>query len=642
MATVAGGDKKTRRGMKPLAMLRSSFIIYHLTRFSTFLYQKILSSVFGTILTSYDTLSEAFGSSLLVTKIKSLSSNRSGASVKKAKQTVAKSYENSFLLSKLRRLSRSLLLTHVNTVGLFLFSFGFYIVIIQLLKQYTFNVTNLNPLSLVAGIVIMCLAVFMFFSKKNLAGAIYESRILRFLLFDFLGLRVINIAEASGAESRRGFNIPFILGMVFGVLSIFIEPIYVVSALGLTFTAALVMASPEAGILIIFLTLPFLSTLSLAVILLLIFLSYILKLICGRRIIKFTLVDFTVLIFLLFTFFGGIFTVDSSSMPKMLVFICFMLGYFVVKNTVRSPVLVRKCLYSLTVSSVIVAFYGLYQNFFGTPSTVWQDTAMFSEIKGRVVSTFANPNVLGEYLILIFPIILALMATAKHVNERFALLLAAAANCACLIFTWSRGAWLGFAVSLILFLCLSSKHFFTAGILMLPPLAVVLFFGSGTSIIRRFTSLGDSSTSYRLGIWRGVLLMLADVFYFGIGIGEGAFADIYPFYALSGIETAPHSHNLYLQITVELGLFALIAFLIFIFVFAQCSLSFCKNAVSKSNKTISLGILCGIVAFLIQGMTDYVWYNYRLFLLFWMMAGLGIAHIFTAKSTAEESSQFYY
>ena len=639
---VAGGDKKTRRGAKMLSMLRSSFFIYHLTRFSAFIYRLILSSVFGTVMTSYDRLSEAFSSSLIVTKIRSLSGNRGGTSIKKAKQSVAKSYESSFLLSKLRRLSHSLLLTHVNTLGLFFFSFGFYIVIIQLLKQYTFNIQNLNPLSLVAGVIIMSVAVFMFFSKKNLAGAIYESRILRFLLFDFLGLRVIDIAEASDVESRRGFNIPFILGMIFGVLSIFIEPIYIVCALGLLLMAAVVMSSPEAGVLLIFLALPFLSTMTLVAVLLLIFLSYILKLICGRRIIKFTLVDFTVAAFLLFLFFGGVFTVDFSSVPKMLVFVCFMLGYFVVKNTVRSPVLVRKCLYSLAVSSVLVSLYGLYQNFFGTPSTVWQDTAMFSEIKGRVVSTFANPNVLGEYLILIFPIILALMITAKHINERFALLLAAAASCACLVFTWSRGAWLGFAVSLVLFLCLSSKHFFTAGILMIPLFTAALFFGSGTSIVRRFTSIGDSSTSYRLGIWRGVLLMLADVFYFGIGIGEGAFADIYPFYALSGIEAAPHSHNLYLQITVEVGLFALIAFLIFVFTFAQCFLSFCKNAVSKANKTICLGIFCGIVAFLIQGLTDYVWYNYRLFLLFWMIAGLRNAHIFTAKSTAEESEQFYY
>ena len=120
-----------------------------------------------------------------------------------------------------------------------------------------------------------------------------------------------------------------------------------------------------------------------------------------------------------------------------------------------------------------------------------------------------------------------MMMAARHPNERFALLLAAASVCACLVFTWSRGAWLGFAVSLVLFLCLSSKNFFTAGILAIPFLIAALFFGMDTSVVRRFTTLGDSSTSYRLGIWQGVLFMLADIFYFGIGIGAGAFRRIY-------------------------------------------------------------------------------------------------------------------
>ena len=182
---------------------------------------------------------------------------------------------------------------------------------------------------------------------------------------------------------RRGFNIPFILGMVFGVLSIFIEPIYLVAGLGLALLAALILSSPEAGILLVFLVLPFLGTMALVGGLALIALSYVLKLLCGRRVIKFALVDFAAMAFLVFLFSGGIFSVDSSSVSKMLVFVCFMLGYFVVKNTVRSPALVRKCLYSLSVSSVLVSFYGLYQNFFETPSTVWQDTAVFSEIRGR-------------------------------------------------------------------------------------------------------------------------------------------------------------------------------------------------------------------------------------------------------------------
>jgi O-antigen ligase len=113
-------------------------------------------------------------------------------------------------------------------------------------------------------------------------------------------------------------------------------------------------------------------------------------------------------------------------------------------------------------------------------------------------------------------------------------------------------------------------------------------------------------------------------------------------YALSGIETAPHAHNLYLQIAVEMGVLALVMFLAFVFLFAQFSFSFCKTAMSRSNKLLCLGIFCGILALLVQGMTDYVWYNYRVFLLFWMVVGLGVAHVYAAKNTEEEMDNIYF
>ena len=157
---MASSNKK-RNKPKLAAMFRSSFFIYYLAKFSEFIYNAVSVSVFGHLMTSYDKLSKAFASSLIVTKVKALQGNRGGAAVKKAKHTVAKSYENSYLLTRLRRLSKALLLTHVNTLGLFLFSFGFYIITIQLLKRYTFHVEDLNPYSLVAGIAIMGLSILM-------------------------------------------------------------------------------------------------------------------------------------------------------------------------------------------------------------------------------------------------------------------------------------------------------------------------------------------------------------------------------------------------------------------------------------------------------------------------------------------------
>ena len=621
---------------------KNSLIIHSLTRFSSWIYALCLSGIFGTLMTSYDRVTQSLASSSMVKTIRAFFNNRGMRLIQKAKQSVARSYERSILLTKLRGISYQLLITNISTLGLFLFSFGFYIVTIQLLRQFAFHTNNVETSSALIGLIIMVVAIFMFFSKKNIAEAIYESVVLRTLLFDYLSLRIISVAKAAKTESRRGFNVAFVFGMLFGVISIFVDATTIVLVLAVIMLAGIVLSMPEAGVLLTFLCLPFVTTKHLILMLGLILVSYVLKLLCGRRVLRLSLIDYAVAVFLFFTIFSGIITVDTSSFPKMMVFVIFMLGYFVVKNTISSPSLVRRCLYSLVTSSVLVSAYGLYQNFFGELSTVWQDVTIFSEISGRVVSSFENPNVLGEYLILVFPVTLALMISAKSVNHRFAFFCAAVLNVACLIFTWSRGAWLGFIIATVLFFLLSGKHFFTAGILLTPLAAFGLSFMGNTSVFRRFTTFGDSSTSYRLSIWRGTLDMLKDIWWYGIGIGEGAFRKVYPAYALPGIEAAPHSHNLYLQIITEGGIFALLSFVLFILIFMQCSFSFSRNAVSHANRSICVGLFAGIAAFLIQGLTDYVWYNYRIFLLFWLIAGLSVAHIQAAKQTEEESLPVYY
>ena len=171
--------------------------------------------------------------------------------------------------------------------------------------------------------------------------------------------------------------------------------------------------------------------------------------------LKLSLIDLPVFIFAILTLFGGIFTRSSSSANKMLLMVCFIAAYFVVKNLIRSRALLKKCLSAIAFSGAIVSIYGILENFIGTPSVIWQDMSDFGEIKGRVVSTFANPNVLGEYLILVIPITVALAITAKSVKERFAFACGAAFDVFCLVLTWSRGAWLGFAVSTVVFLLLA-------------------------------------------------------------------------------------------------------------------------------------------------------------------------------------------
>ena len=47
-----------------------------------------------------------------------------------------------------------------------------------------------------------------------------------------------------------------------------------------------------------------------------------------------------------------------------------------------------------------------------------------------------------------------------------------------------------------------------------------------------------------------------------------------------------------------------------------------KSTPTAGRRVIPAAGFCGIFGVLVQGMTDYVWYNYRVFLMFWLIIGL--------------------
>ena len=638
--SLAKNSKKAPFGKRLGKLFRRGVIVSALMRFADFLYKAAANSFAAKLLLSYDKADDCARNSFAGGIVRSLGSSESEG-FRKVKHKVASSLEDSLIISSLGKLSSALLTMSLSSYGVFAFSFGLYVVATFLLKKYSFSL-DVSIASLIVGVGFFVLSIVLFMSKKSMAQAISGSAILRFILFDVLNLRSVSLDYAASCPVTTGISAGFLIGMACGTISIFAPAEYVVFGIASIIAIHAVVVSPEAGVIGICLTLPFLPTMVLAGLVCLVLFSSVMKFLCGKRVFKLSLIDLPIFVFAILTLFGGIFTRSSTSLKKMLLMICFMAAYFIVKNLIRSSALLKKCLSATAFSGALVSLYGILENFVGTPSVIWQDMSDFGEIKGRVVSTFANPNVLGEYLILIIPITVALAITSKSLKERFAFACGAAFDIFCLVLTWSRGAWLGFAVSTVVFLLLADKRCFTAGILLLPPAAVALSLSG--SVMNRITSIfthSDTSSSYRIGIWKGVLKMLGKVFHYGIGIGEGAFAAVYPSYALRGIETAPHSHSLYLQIITELGISGAVVFFIFLFLLAQINISHIASPDSKSSKLIEIGIFCGLIAFLVQGMTDYVWYNYRIFLMFWIVVGLSVSAVIMSKNAVEESSGEY-
>lgn len=621
--------------------IRDSFIASHVMRFSSFVYSGILKSLFAFILTSYDSARETAKRSFIVSTYKKAVKR---FTMRGAKQSVARGIERSVLLRFFSRLRDIFLSAQMSVFGVFSASFGIYSTVIYIMKTVAFNYDS-NFIDPATGAVFLLLSVCFFSSKLSLSQAFAKSRFFSFLINDFLGIRRSNTHESS-EDGRSATNIMFMLGMILGLCTIFVRPLYIVAAAALTAFVIFVMTYPEAGVLLVFLLLPFLPTMALAATVILIAVSFFIKLIRGKRVIRFSLVDIPVMMLSVFFLLGGINSVDrDSSIPKMLLYICLISMYFIVRNLLCSQKMLTRAISCCIVSLGLVSLIGIGEYFIGTPTLGWLDIGTFDYIRGRAVATFENPNVLGEFLLMTIPMAFsfAFVRQSDEIGPRghFASAIAALLGCACLILTWSRGAWLGLAVSFIFFALIASRNIFSA-LIIASPLASLLVFAKDTAIFDRFTNFSDSSTSYRLNIWRGALNMIRDDLVSGIGIGEQAFASVYPAYSIGGAEIAYHSHSLYLQLTAEMGIFALIFFIIFVFCISARCFSHLRKCSSLKEKMMCIALFTGIFAFLFQGLTDFVFYNYRIFLFFWMMVGLAVSYTDFAAAKKKEDMEHYF
>lgn len=311
----------------------------------------------------------------------------------------------------------------------------------------------------------------------------------------------------------------------------------------------------------------------------------------------------------------------------------FVLSAIAIENSIRTEKQLRIMVKLMVLAAVLVSLYGIYQHFFGTGGTeTWVDEDMFSSISTRVYSTLDNPNVLSEYLLLAIPLTAACLFAAGNWSGRILYLAACGIMCLCMIYTFSRGGWLGLLFSAFIFLILTDRRFIF--VILLGAVCLLLF--SPDVIIERFASIGnvtDTSTSYRVSIWMGTLAMLRDYWMTGIGPGTQAFNMIYPAYSYNTI-SAPHAHNLFLQIICDSGIAGILLFIILIVVFIRMNCHAISVEKDHRARMFQIGSLSSIGGFLVQSMTDYSFYNYRVLFLFW--AYLALSAVFCRAGALEK------
>ncbi len=462
----------------------------------------------------------------------------------------------------------------------------------------------------------------------NITAFIKESMLVRFFMnatgFSDVSWKFYDVKIGKRADSFIG---AIILGIVIGVLSL--QSISLAILLPVFYVAiCIILACPLAGVFFAVILAPFTETMILAGICSLTFFSLVLKT-RNEEDFKWKLdgVGTSLAFFLLFMLASCIFSFNVlKSMMVWGMYLIFVGFYIVIINTVKSKEQVYSLLKMFIISGAIVAAYGVCQYIFGWNTTnAWIDETMFKEATMRAYSTMENPNVLGEYLLLVIPLAAAFMLKAKNkpLEQLFSFLILCI-SLLCMVFTQSRGCWLGLMLAAAVFIT-----FYNGKIWGLLPFALLLLpYFIPETMVDRFMSIGnleDTSTSYRVFIWLGTLEMLKDFWLGGIGMGEGAFGRVYPAYAYDAIE-APHSHNTFLQLWVEGGIAALILFIVTVYVFVKkMSGVYIKKGKESMDGIFALAINSGIIGFLLQSMFDYTFYNYRMMAMFFMIIALGMS-----------------
>ena len=448
-------------------------------------------------------------------------------------------------------------------------------------------------------------------SSKSVSRCMRRSLFLRWLLFDFCGLSESILAVGS-VRRERGWS--FILaGCLIGGLGVLWSATAVALILLGGVLLTLLSAVPELAFLLLFLLLPFLNLTAHPTLMLTAAVAVCCglcgcKAISGKRQVYWSRADGLVLWLCCLFFLSGVISYGDLSEGLLRGLLLFS-AWFPIRLLLLNSIWRRRAFFAMSISSFVCAVWGILQYVLGKAELRRVDTARFGDIGGRVCGLFGNPNLFAIYLLFTVPLSLGLAFHRKGWVGRAFFFSAFGVGSLCLVFTWSRGAWIAWMLSVLLFLMLCSRR-------SLSCLFAVGICGSGL-----ISYLTDSSANYRIHTWRGVCRMLRS-HPWGIGCGESAFRSVFPAYAVSGTESVMHPHQIFLQVFTETGLAGLLLFAVILWHLLRGFVRFCGSMSEGMRRTEGVTLFCILTGGLVMGCFDSLWYHYGLFWLFWSLCAM--------------------
>jgi putative inorganic carbon (HCO3(-)) transporter len=253
----------------------------------------------------------------------------------------------------------------------------------------------------------------------------------------------------------------------------------------------------------------------------------------------------------------------------------------------------------------------------------------------QVKGIFGNPNEMAMHFIMMIPIAVALGIASKSLLRRMVFFGMAALFLAANLFTYSRGGFLGLiAVSAVLVWKLGRKNRLNVSVAAATFGGLFIALAPGNYGIRLLSifipSLDPvgSAGARREGLMTSILVTIRNPW--GIGIGNS------PVFGARNLQT----HNAYTQVSAELGILGLIAYLVFM-ISPMRKLGAIERTLYKADDLnwfyyLSIGLQASIVGYMVTSFFASVAYNW--FIYYLIAYAVSLRRIYIAEQCVAEDS----
>jgi len=325
--------------------------------------------------------------------------------------------------------------------------------------------------------------------------------------------------------------------------------------------------------------------------------------------------------FLVAAAIGVIMAVDLKHSLKGYMTLGWISIFFLFVNNVKDVTQFKRLVRILILITTIAGAYAIFQHF--TRIDFFGNVKYLQKSFARSTGFFNSPQTFGNYILLVLPVVLGLSFYSNTRREKRWLQLSSLIILTAIIFSYTRGVWLGVIGGLIFMAILRSKKFLLSVLTAIIIGSMFLAFLPSSKFTQRVVGTFKSGRPVgdRIFFWKGSLRIIRD--YPITGLGWEGFGIVYPKYKpAKGRQLVCHAHNNFIDMAVDSGLLGLGIFIWLLVTIYKVGFHIFKELEEGYFKGIAWGFLGSLTAFLIAGLSQYNFGDSEVVMLFYFLLGM--------------------